>query len=116
MWNKLIEGIFGKFKKPSTERKKRYCVRCRVKYDPAKAPVGVSFDRERFCSYECAVESASYVSASRQKSRRERHAEVLTQIRSRFGLIGRKSDQYTYQPPMTRRACRKIARAVARQT
>ena len=75
----LLETVFGKFKKEPTESKKRRCVRCHSKYDPAKirirvdaageAPTSLPFDSMRFCSYECAEDQDSYSVTSRQSLR-----------------------------------------------
>ena len=75
----LLETVFGKFKKEPTESKKRRCVRCRSKYDPAKikirvdaagdAPTLLPFDSMRFCSYECAEDQTAYSVTSRQSLR-----------------------------------------------
>ena len=75
----LLETVFGKFKKAPTESKKRRCVRCHSKYDPAKirirvdasgeVPAHFPFDATRFCSYECAEDQTAYSVTSRQSLR-----------------------------------------------
>ena len=73
----LLESVFGKFKSPSTESKKRRCIRCRQKYDPTAvrtyrpspdAPA-IEFDSNRFCSYLCSTEITGKNVATRQSRR-----------------------------------------------
>ena len=80
-WNpmSIFESIFGRFKKPATESKKRRCRRCHSKYNPeaikirvdasGKAPTSLPFEKMHFCSYECAAEQDHYSMTSRQSLR-----------------------------------------------